>query len=342
MPSTVFISYCWDTVSEKNEAWVEYLAKKLQADNIRIILDKWDVLPGDPIAHFMQRAIADSDKVLIVCTPGYKQKCDNNRGAAGYESNIIATQILLTADHRKFITIIKEGSEQMAVPIGLQGKHHIWLNDALSFEKQYNVLLKALKLQAGEITDNINIELPSAKLNNNDFDNLSFAVLKDMDKAETGVYLNYYRELVTKNPSNHKAWFGLGICCLHYRIYSTAVNDFLKALQLVPSEAEYYYYYALSLCRGNNPSCLTAETINKVIDHIKAAIVLDDQQAKYYCFILLCIKPDVSAPGFAIDGMDAATVYSKSKACYRDRHELKRLVSFLSITDSAQLGLIFN
>lgn len=45
----------------------------------------------------MERAVEDSDFVLIICTPTtYKKKADQRLGGVGYEEFIITTDVLIT------------------------------------------------------------------------------------------------------------------------------------------------------------------------------------------------------------------------------------------------------
>lgn len=59
----------------------------MRGAGINLSLDEWEVKPGDQLPHFMERAIRDSDYVLCVCTPGYKERFDTRIGGAGYEAN---------------------------------------------------------------------------------------------------------------------------------------------------------------------------------------------------------------------------------------------------------------
>ena len=80
---TALISYSWD--SDDHKAWVKSLAERLRADGIDVILDRWAMAPGAQLPTFMERAISDSNFVLVICTPGFKERSDGRRGGVGYE-----------------------------------------------------------------------------------------------------------------------------------------------------------------------------------------------------------------------------------------------------------------
>ena len=52
---------------------------------------------------FMEKSISDSDYVLVICTPKYKEKSDNRKGGVGYEGHIISGELLSTGNERQFI-----------------------------------------------------------------------------------------------------------------------------------------------------------------------------------------------------------------------------------------------
>jgi tetratricopeptide (TPR) repeat protein len=337
MQPTAFISYSWDSLNEwreQNEEWVRALADRLLSDNVSVSLDKWAVQPGDSIPQFMEKAITGNDKVLIICTPRYKYSSDNRKGAVGYESHIISSLILQSSDHRKFITIIKQGNEITSVPTGLIGKYHIFLDNPRTYEKQYQVLIDAIHnrwqtstafpfTKNGEAVQSLKVDTAL---------NLSFALLQTMTKQEIKAYIAHYKAMVKAYSHNAQGWFGLGLCTLHYASYDSAIMQFEKAISLDSSNADYYYYLAIAFCKGENIAALDRDTINNAYDNLNKAIAINDEQAKYYLFLWLLFtegfqKKDIAVPA----NWDAVSVMQKAKNCYQDIHEMNRLSSILKI-----------
>lgn len=145
--TTVFISYSWD--NDKHKLWVNTLAEKLINDNIHVIWDQNDLIPGDPLPQFMEQSIIQSDYVLIICTPKYKQKADMRKGGVGYEESIITSDILINQNHQKYITILASGTWETSTPIWAGGKYGIDLSDldfeGMEFKKLINALSKRNK-----------------------------------------------------------------------------------------------------------------------------------------------------------------------------------------------------
>lgn len=134
-----FISYSWE--DEDHRTWVREFATRLRADGIETAIDQWNAIPGDQLPAFMESAIRSNDYVLIVCTPKYKQKSDNRQGGVGYEGDIMTSEVLGTANHRKFIPILREGSWSDSAPTWLRGKYFIDLSASPYSEENYGDLL---------------------------------------------------------------------------------------------------------------------------------------------------------------------------------------------------------
>ncbi len=137
----VFISYTWE--SAEHQTWVKKLADRLLGDGIEAILDKYDLQLGDRLPQFMERSITGSDYVLIVCTPTYKQKADARVGGVGYEGHIISGELFSMGNERKFIPVLRSGSDTESIPTYLNGKLYVDLRDGAS-ETGYDDLVATL------------------------------------------------------------------------------------------------------------------------------------------------------------------------------------------------------
>lgn len=135
----VFISYTWD--SEPHKEWVLNLANKLIKDGIVVILDRFELKPGRNMPHFMERAIAKADKVLVIFTPGYKEKADNRKGGAGYEYSIMNMELYQNqTNNEKIIPVLREGDQFKSIPAFMRQFIHLDMADNNSFLLRYNEL----------------------------------------------------------------------------------------------------------------------------------------------------------------------------------------------------------
>jgi hypothetical protein len=118
-PSKVFISYSWDDDSHKQ--WVYDFALRLRRAGLQVILDQWDLDVGDQLQYFMEWAVSESDFVVCVCTPKYKQKSDTRTGGVGFEGYIMTTEFFRNPHQRKFIPILRTGTWEQSAPVWLSG-----------------------------------------------------------------------------------------------------------------------------------------------------------------------------------------------------------------------------
>ncbi len=145
--TTAFISYSWD--DEDHKCWVRDLATRLRADGVDAILDRWEVVPGDQMPAFMENAITNNDFVIVICTPNYKDRCDDRRGGVGYEGDIMTSEALYQDNDRKFIPVLRSGIWIESAPTWMRGKRYVDLSDFPNSEEGYEELLQTL-LEANE------------------------------------------------------------------------------------------------------------------------------------------------------------------------------------------------
>ena len=154
----VFISYAWE--DDDHREWVKGLATQLRYDSVRVVLDQWEMAPGDQLPEFMSQAITQSKYVVIICTPRYKEKAEVGLGGVAYEGDIMTAEVLLNRDHRKFIPVLRRGSWDEAAPTWLKGKFYIDLSGSPYSEEAYSDLLNTL-LDARERAPSVEPSSPS-------------------------------------------------------------------------------------------------------------------------------------------------------------------------------------
>ena len=142
----VFISYSWDSPSHKN--WVKELAEELREFSVDIILDQWDMRPGQSLTQFMESSIDRADFVLVICTPNYAQRSNARRGGVGFEQQIISGRMLLGLKNKSFIPIVRKGNflpgKNCAVPTHLTGLFSLKMNGRGFHNDEFTQLVQAL------------------------------------------------------------------------------------------------------------------------------------------------------------------------------------------------------
>jgi hypothetical protein len=137
---TVFISYSWD--GSEHQQWVLNLAKDLMEKfGVNVILDQFELSAGKDLTYFMERAIEESEKVLIILTPKYKVKAENRKSGVGYESSMISQEIFESPISQvKFIPILRNGSQSESAPKFLKSKlYHGMVEDDKYINRLYEL-----------------------------------------------------------------------------------------------------------------------------------------------------------------------------------------------------------
>ena len=142
----VFVSYSW--TSDGHAAWVMDLASRLRTDGVDVVLDRWDLLPGQDKFVFMEQMVSDTsvDKVIVICDRRYAQKADAREGGVGTESTIISQQIYEQSDVQRFVAVIAEcdAEARPLLPVFLKSRIYFDLSEPRRFESAYEDLIRDL------------------------------------------------------------------------------------------------------------------------------------------------------------------------------------------------------
>ncbi|MCW3110088.1 MAG: hypothetical protein JWQ09_4594 [Segetibacter sp.] len=140
----VFISYSW--MPEENQDKVILLAQRLSNQNIHVIIDVYDLKPGQDKYLFMEQMVNNPDvnKVLLICNKEYVRKANERKGGVGNESMIISPELYTDANQTKFIPVIFEYEEngKPCIPAFIHSRIYIDLSNEEIYEKNYIDLVR--------------------------------------------------------------------------------------------------------------------------------------------------------------------------------------------------------
>lgn len=123
-----FISYAWGV--DKDEAWVRTMAKDLADVGVDAVIDVRDNAdPGSSVSRFIS-TIKEHDHIIVVGTPRYMEKYENNDEGAGSklaaEMDIIGNRLTGNEERKRtVIPVILHGSEEKSLPALLQGRVYV-------------------------------------------------------------------------------------------------------------------------------------------------------------------------------------------------------------------------
>lgn len=136
---TVFISYCHD--GDAFDGWVSKLVADIRSAGINVITDQ-DMAYGTDINLFMEKSVAESNRVLIIVTKKYKERADNRSGGVGYESCIITGELVNDQNTNKFIPVIKEGDGSQYYPRYLGNRWGADMKNPATYSTIFEKLIK--------------------------------------------------------------------------------------------------------------------------------------------------------------------------------------------------------
>ena len=147
-----FISYAWGDTEQ--ELWVERrLATDLQKAGIVVVLDRWEnARIGASVPRFVER-VEKADRVIVVGTPLYRKKYDNNEPMRGFvaaaEGDLIGERMIGTeVEKENVLPVLLEGTKKSAFPPLLQGRVYAdFRNSEAYFDTMFELLLSLLQIQ---------------------------------------------------------------------------------------------------------------------------------------------------------------------------------------------------
>lgn len=140
IPPQVFISYSHDSDIHKN--WVIQLATRLRSNGVDIILDAWNTKLGSDLASFMERGLSKSQRVISICSDNYLIKANGGKGGAGYEKQIMTSELIIDQNTDWIIPLIINNTSPKKTPTFLGTRKYISFEDPKLYEAKYEELLR--------------------------------------------------------------------------------------------------------------------------------------------------------------------------------------------------------
>jgi len=144
MSKKIFISYSWG--NKEHQDWIVNLGKRLMADTVEVVLDRWSLKDGHDVHSFMEEMVKSDDifRVLIICDEKYKSRADEREGGVGTETQIITPNLYSKEKQEKFIPIVLERDDngEPFLPVYLASRKYIDFSREEDFEDSYEDLLR--------------------------------------------------------------------------------------------------------------------------------------------------------------------------------------------------------
>ena len=135
----VFVTYSWDNASHKSQ--VESLTEQLRQSGFSAEMDTLVTQKETAIdfTKMMHRAMTDYDKVIVVLSPGYKDKAENFKGGVGSEYSLMLKDI--NEYPNKYILVSFNGINDEICPLALKNRDTVDLSRDNGYESLFRKLM---------------------------------------------------------------------------------------------------------------------------------------------------------------------------------------------------------
>lgn len=146
-PLKIFITYSWD--SDEHKDWVQKLATDLdEYTELHVTCDIFDLDNFSDKNHFMEKAINESDVIVVVSTKKYKQKADERQGGVGIETYLTTIRHWEESENGGSSKIVVASREKYSAPNYLKGKFRVDFHEDDLYSKSLSFLIKSVTQQS--------------------------------------------------------------------------------------------------------------------------------------------------------------------------------------------------
>ena len=110
----------------------------------------------------------------------------------------------------------------------------------------------------------------------------SFNSISSMTPLQANKYASSYRKELANDPDNTTLNASIAFCYLKLGMYDEAYNAFSKAIVDNFDNSETYFYAAVSLLKGKKAFLHTRPEIDKMLELINAALMIETRGVYYY------------------------------------------------------------
>lgn len=118
----------------------------------------------------------------------------------------------------------------------------------------------------------------------------TFNSVYSMSMPQVNKYAGGYKKAIMEHPDNQSLNNSIAMCFLKLKMYDKALPAFEKAMEDNFDNSETFFYAAVCLLQGKKAFLHQRPTINKILEYINAAIMIEPRGIYYY--FMAYIKQD--------------------------------------------------
>lgn len=157
----------------------------------------------------------------------------------------------------------------------------------------------------------------------------TFNSVYSMPMPEVNKYASTYRKALANNPDNTELNKSIALCYLKLKMYDKALAAFEKAFEDNFDDSEVYFYAAACLLNGKKAFLNQRPTIDKIIEYINAALMVEPKGIYYY--FLAYIKYDYFARKHFRTSPDYQEVLQMANDAGLSEYDVEQLYAILNV-----------
>lgn len=157
----------------------------------------------------------------------------------------------------------------------------------------------------------------------------TFNSVYSMPMPQVNKMAGAYRSALTENPDNRELNNSVAMCYLKLRLYDKALPAFEKAIEDNFDNSETFFYAAICLLGGKKAFLHQRPTINKILEYIDAANMIEPKGIYYY--FLAYIKQDYFKRKFLNVSPDYVQTLATARQYGYSEHDAKQLFDILGV-----------
>lgn len=110
----------------------------------------------------------------------------------------------------------------------------------------------------------------------------TFNSISEMPMMQINKYASGFRKELAENPNNIELNTSIAFCYLKLKMFDEAYDAFSKAIVDNFDNSETYFYAAVSLLKGKKAFLHTRQEIDKMLELINAALMIETRGIYYY------------------------------------------------------------
>ena len=138
-----------------------------------------------------------------------------------------------------------------------------------------------------------------------------------------------YRQALAESPDNQELNNSIAMCYLKLKLYDKALPAFEKAMEDNFDNSETFFYAAVCLLQGKKAFLHQRPTINKIIEYMDAAIMIEPKGIYYY--FLAYIRQDYFKRKFLNISPDYLATLRMAKQYGYSENDAQQLFNILSV-----------